>query len=174
MRAWLPLLLACAGLAQDRVVPSDADVRAVAFAPDGKILTGLCADGKLRQWDVRSGSLHKTVAPEKGESSAAFPQEGDVFVTTGTGGILTLRDLANWQEQRHVTGPSGRTVRTVALSADRKLMAGSSRVEGNSRDEVMRLWDGAGKERFAVPGGTGGTSALAISPDGPLSGRGRR
>ena len=29
----------------------------------------------------------------------------------------------------------------------------------------MRLWDGAGKERFAVPGGIGGTSALAISPD---------
>ena len=165
--AWL-VLAAAAAMAQDRVVSSEADVRAVAFAPDGKILTGLCADGKLRQWDVRSGAVRKTVAWGKDESTAAFPLEGDVFATTSKGGILTLRGLQNWEEQRRIQGPSARTVRSVALSSDRRLVAGSTRVEGNSRDEVMRLWDGAGKERFAVPGGIGGTSALAISPDGSV------
>jgi WD40 repeat protein len=152
----------------DRVVSSEADVRAVTFAPDGKTLNGLCADGKLRQWDVQSGAVRKTVAWEKEESIAAFPLEGDVFATTSAGGIVTLRDLQNWQEKRRIAGPPGRPVRSVAFSADRKLVAGSNRVEGNSRDEVMRLWDGEGKERFAVPGGIGGTSALAISPDGSI------
>jgi WD40 repeat protein len=168
MRALILILAAATATAEDRVISSEADVRAVAFAPGGKILTGLCVDGKLRQWDVQSGKVRKTLAWENGESTAAFPLEGDVFATTGSGGIIMLRDLENWQEVRRVTGPSGRAVRTVALSADRKLMAGSTRVEGNSRDEVMRLWDGAGKQRFAVPGGTGGTSALAISPDGSV------
>ena len=168
MRAVILMLAVGSAMAQDRVVSSEAVVGAVAFAPDGKILTGLCVDGKLRQWDVRSGAVRKTVAWGNGESPAAFPLEGDVFATTSAGGIITLRDLENWQEKRRVTRPSGRPVRSVALSADRKLMAGSSRVEGNSRDEVMRLWDDAGQERFAVPGGIGGTSALAISPDGSI------
>jgi WD40 repeat protein len=165
MRMAIGMLAAGALLAQDRTISSEAEVRAVAFARDGKVLTGLCADGKLRQWDVRSGAVRKTVAWGKDESPAAFPLEGDVFATTSGGGIVTLRDLEKWQEQRRIAGPSGRGVRSVTLSADRKLVAGSSRVEGNSRDETMRLWDGAGKERFAVPGGIGGTSAMAISPD---------
>jgi WD40 repeat protein len=152
----------------DRTISSEAEVRAVAFAPNGKVLTGLCADGKLRQWDVQTGAVRKTIAWGKDESSAAFPLEGDVYATTSGGGIIVLRDLENWQEVRRISGPSGRGVRSVALSADRKMVAGSSRVEGNSRDEVMRLWDGAGNQRFAVPGGTGGTSALAISPDGSV------
>lgn len=168
MRAFVLVLMAAGAMAQDRVVSSEADVRAVVFAPSGNILTGLCVDGKLRQWDVQSGALRKTVPWDKGEAISAFPQEGDVIATTGSGGIITVRDLENWHELSHFTGTSGRTVRTVALSADRKFVAGSSRVEGNSRDEVMRLWDGAGKERFAVPGGTGGTSVLAISPDGTI------
>lgn len=152
----------------DRVISSDADVRAATFTRDGRTLNGLCTDGKLRQWDPASGALRKASAWAKDESIAAFPEAGDVIATTGSGGMITLRDLQNWQEQRHVQGPAGRSVRSVAFSADRKLVAGSSRVEGNSRDEVMRLWDAEGKERFAVPGGIGGTSALAISPDGSV------
>jgi WD40 repeat protein len=157
-----------AALGQDRVLTSEAEVRSVAFAPDGKVLTALCTDGKLRQWDVRSGARGKTLEWSKDESPAAFPLEGDVFATTGSGGVIALRDLRDWQVERRVSGPLARSVRSVALSADRKLVAGSSRVEGNSRDETMRLWDGSGQERFAVPGGIGGTSALAISPDGAI------
>src|SRR5437016_1396255 len=122
MRAapWILAMVVSAAIAQDRVVSSEAEVRAVAFAPDGRILTGLCADGKLRQWDVASGKVRKTVAWSKDESPAAFPLEGDVFATTSAGGIITLRDLANWQERRRITGPSGRGIRSVAFSADRK------------------------------------------------------
>ena len=167
MRAVILMLAAAAAMAQDRVVSSEADVHAVAFTPDGKVIAGLCADAKLRQWDVRSGAVRKTVAWSKDESPASFPLESDVFATTSQGGIITLRGLENWEELRHVQGPE-RRVRAVGLSADRKLVAGSSRVAGNSREELMRLWDGAGKERFAVPGGIGGTSALAISPDGSI------
>jgi WD40 repeat protein len=167
MRAALWILAAGTALAQDRVISSEADVHAVAFAPDGKVLAGLCTDNKLRQWDLRTGAVRKTFAWTKDESPAAFPLEGDVFATSSHGGIISLRGLENWEELRRVQGPE-RRVRSVALSADRKLVAGSTRVAGNGREETMRLWDGGGKERFAVPGGLGGTSALAISPDGSI------
>src|SRR6478609_4650088 len=86
--AWIALA-AGSVLAQDRTISSDAEVRAVAFGRDGKVLTGLCGDGKLRLWDVRSGAMRKALAWSKDESTAAFPQEGDVFATTGAGGIIT-------------------------------------------------------------------------------------
>ena len=167
MRAGILIIAAGAALAQDRVISSEAEVRQVAFAPDGKMIAGLCTDGKLRQWDANTGALRKTVAWSKNESPSSFPLEGDVFTTTSEGGIISLRGLQDWKELRQVKGPE-RRVRAVALSTDRKLVAGSSRVAGNSREETMRLWDAAGKERFAVPGGLGGTSALAISPDGSI------
>src|SRR4051812_21025958 len=103
----------------DRVISSEADVRDVVFAPDGKLISGLCSDGKLRQWDVSTGAVRKTVAWSKDESPAAFPLEGDVFAATSQGGIISLRGLQNWEEVRQVKGPE-RRVRSVALSADRK------------------------------------------------------
>ena len=48
---------------------------------------------------------------KEGSSSNEF-EEGDVIATTGSGGMITLRDLQNGQEKRHVAGPSGRTVRS--------------------------------------------------------------
>src|SRR5947199_61923 len=85
--------VAAIAFAQDRTLSSEANVQAVAFARDGKTLTGMCADGKLRQWDLQSGAVRKTVAWEKDESIAAFPPEGDLYATTRTGGIITLWDL---------------------------------------------------------------------------------
>ena len=63
----------------------------------------------------------------------------------------------------------GRTLTTrVAVTPDGRAIAAGSRVAGNSREEVMRMWDASGKERFTVPSGIGGTSAMAISPEGLL------
>src|SRR5690242_6950672 len=104
MRAGILILAAGAALAQDRVITSEAEVRQVAFAPDGKIIAGLCTDGKLRQWEVRTGALRKAVAWGKNESPSSWPLEGDVFATTSEGGIISLRALQNWEELRQVKG----------------------------------------------------------------------
>jgi WD40 repeat protein len=65
--------------------------------------------------------------------------------------------------------PTGeRRVTLAAIAPDGQAIAGSSRVAGYSREEIMRLWDASGNPRFEVPGGIGGTSALAISPDGSI------
>lgn len=167
MRTAFLLLLAGAAMAQDHVISSEADVREVAFAPDGKVLAGLCVDGKLRQWDVHSGAVRKAVAWSQDEMPAALPSGAGVFASTNPSGVISLRGLNSWNELRHIAGPE-RRARTVALSLDRQLVAGSGRVAGNGREELMRVWDESGKERFAVPGGIGGTSALAISPDGEV------
>ena len=151
-----------------RTVACDAEVGIVRFARDGRMLAGVCRDDKLRVWNCATGALSRTVTFEKDEFFAGFSTEGDVVATSRADGTITLRDLETWREKRRIKGPANPRLRFVTMSPGRNLVAGSGRVEGNSRDELMRLWDGNGDARFAVPAGIGGASAVAISGDGSL------
>ncbi len=149
-----------------RIITAEADVREIAFSRDGSSLAGLCADNQLRLWDVRSGSLRKSVAFGKDESPAAMPS-GRGLLASSTNGAVVVRDLESGSDLNRVDGVE-RRLRRVAIAADGHTLAGSTRVAGNGREEFMRLWDATGRQRFAVAGGLGGTSALAISPDGSV------
>ena len=145
-------------------VASDADVHLVAFSKDGATLAGVCADNKVRLWDTGSGALRQSIALKADERVAALPSGTGLMAVSQKDGAVELRDLATGRAAGHFPAVT-RASRRRALSGGMAL-AGSNRIEGNSRDEVMRLWDPSGMERFAVPSGTGGTSALAVSPDG--------
>ena len=167
MRGALLFLVPVIAAAQDRTISSDAEVRSLAFSKDGGTLAAACSDGKLRQWDVRSGSFRKAIARVNDESLAAMPSGSGLFAVSEKDGSIVLRDLESGADL-HRIAVVGRRVRELAIANDRQSLAGSSRVAGNSREETMRLWDASGKERFAAPAGIGGTSALAISPDGSI------
>lgn len=150
---------------KDRQIASDADVVAVAFSKDGSVLAGQCTDNKLRLWDARSGALKKAVAWNKDERLAALPSGTGMVAVSKADGSIEFRDLESGQTLKQY-GAVQRRGRRVAALRDGSALAGSTRLEGNSRDEVMRMWDATGQERFSVPSGTGGTSAMALSPDG--------
>jgi len=165
MRRGLGLLLVALGAsAQDRTLTSDADVRAVAFSKDGATVYAICADNKLRQWDARTGSAKATTSFESGERPVGW--NGGMLAVAGKDGVAIADAATGSRVRRIATG--GRTFAQMAVAPDGQAVAGSSRVEGISRDEVMRVWDASGKERFATAAGIGGASAMAISPDGSL------
>ena len=166
MRTAALFLLAFAAAAQNRTIPAGADVRALSFSKDGAVLYGICADNKLRQWDARTGALRNTVAWTADERAAGLHTAGGLLALAGKG-TVAVADLSTGAPLRKI--PIGdRRVNQFAIAPDGQSVAGSSRVAGISRDEIMRLWDTSGKERFAVAGGIGGASATAISPDGSL------
>jgi WD40 repeat protein len=169
MRTIFLLALAASCVAQsapgDRVIQSDADVLKVAFSPDGSTLAANCGDGKIRLWDAKSGALKRTVPREQGDTSVTLPSPADLLASLGTEGSIRIWDLQTGDVKRRVTGVPRRT-RGLVLSADRQLVAGSGRTGETGSEETVRLWDAAGKERFAAPAGLGGTSAMAVSPDG--------
>jgi WD40 repeat protein len=167
MRSALILLLAAAAAAQDRTISAEAEVRTVAFSKDGGTLVGLCGDRKLRQWDLRSGSLRKTTPWGEDEHPAALPSGSGVLAMGGKDGTIVLTGLDDGTAVRRISAGQ-RPVNRVAVAGEARAIAGSNRVPGNSREEVMRLWDASGTERFEAPAGIGGTSALSISPDGSI------
>jgi WD40 repeat protein len=166
MRTAALFLLAVAAAAQNRSIPAGADVRTLSFSKDGSVLYGICADNKLRQWDARSGALRNTVAWNAGERAAGL-HTGSGLVALAGKGAVAVADLTTGAPLRKIPVGDFR-VNQFAIAPDGQSLAGSSRVAGNSRDEIMRLWDASGKERFAVAGGIGGASASAISPDGTV------
>lgn len=159
--------IAVVASAQDRTINSESDVRALAFSKNGESLIGLCEGGKLRLWDVRSGTVRKTIELRKDERLSDLPSGTGLYAMSGDDGSIALLDWESGAALRRVPGVKGR-VRDVAIGSGGQLLAGSSRVAGNSRDETMRLFDASGKMRFAVPAGIGGTSSAAISPDGSI------
>ena len=166
MRAAALFLLAFAAAAQNRTIPAGADVRTLFFSRDGSVLYGICADNKLRHWDVRTGALRNTSAWTADQRPAGLHAAGGLLALAEKGSVA-VADISTGAPLRKI--PIGdRRVQQFAVAPDGQSIAGSSRVAGNSRDEIMRLWDAAGKERFAVAAGIGGASASAVSPDGSL------
>lgn len=168
MRVLFLLALAASCGAQstpDRVIQSDADIGNLAFSADGNTLAANCRDGKVRLWDPRSGALKRTVPREQGDTSVTMPSPADILGTVGSGGIIRVWDLRTGELKRRLSNVPKRT-RSLAFSSDRKLVAGSGRTSNTGSEETVRLWDDAGKERFAAPAGLGGTSVMALSPDG--------
>lgn len=151
----------------DRVITSDAEVGVITFAADGKVIAGLCRDGKVRLWDTASGGLQKALPWEKGDAALTLLPGADKLAAVASDGTVKVWDLPGGTVSRKLAGPSKR-LRQLGFSADRKLLAGSNRSDNNPSADMLHLWDEAGKERFSVASGYGGTSAIALSPDGNL------
>jgi WD40 repeat protein len=166
MRFAAILLVCTAAVAQDRSIQSEADVRWLVFSKDGGTLYAICSDSKVRQWDPKTGTLRKTTAWGSGERSAGY-HAGSGLLALASQGSVTVSDLGSGEAVRKI--PTGdRRINAVAVSPDGQSIAAGSRMPGNVRDEMMRMWDAAGKERWEVASGIGGTSAMMISPDGSL------
>ncbi|QOJ13728.1 MAG: protein kinase [Planctomycetia bacterium] len=136
-----------------------AQVRGVAFAPDGSYVVTDAWDGRLRGWELPGGSLRFT---SEAQPNAAVQIWGVSFSPDGR---LLSRCVSTWielwdahrtQRLRRLIGHNATTIGT-AFSPD------SRRVAGVANNGIVRIWDlrGGRAQRTVGPGG----QALAWSPD---------
>ena len=159
-----------------------ASVGAVVFAPDGKTLWSAGADGALLRWDAATGKVLRRQQMEFTDDSDRlrikhhrslflFSPDARYLLSGGypNHGVLDLRETADAGEVFRFASPwlpDYFHSFPVAFSADGSLLAAAERA-GQSTDGAVHLWDAAtGRERFALKGGKGEPSGLAISPDG--------
>lgn len=141
----------------DRKISSDANVTTLAFSADGALLRGLCADSKLRGWDVAGGTVRQTIGFDEGDTAPVLSNNS--LTTMSKDGAVKTWDLASGKVTKRLAA-AGRHGRRLA-GAD-----GSFFLSIGGTEIKVRSLDANGKERFAVPSGLGGLGALAISPDG--------
>ncbi len=142
----------------------DAEVDAVAFSPDGKILASGSWDKTIVLWDAVT---HKRIGlPLTGHThrvmSVAFSSDGKMLASAGYDHTIMLWDVAT----RKPLGPplEGHTdvVHSVAFSPDGTMLA------SGSWDNSVRLWDIATGQALdqALEGHTSSVQSIAWSPNG--------
>ena len=137
------------------------DLRALAVAPDGRLLVTGGADGRVRAWDLGDAPPRaRELARHDGAVEAVlFDRSGRLVLSAGADGTARLADLRGGPA-RTLAHPSG-AVRCGAFSPDgRRLATGA-------QDGLVRLWDVQDLSAPKVLRGHGDeVVALAFSPDG--------
>src|SRR5262249_49619492 len=119
-------------------------VRAVAFAPDGKLLACGDFDNLLKLRDTTTGKGVRTLRGHSGGvNSGAFFPDGKTLASAGLDGTVRLWDVATGQQKR-LLSENAEALRvigltdvlySVAVAPDGKTVAACG------RDRKARLWD---------------------------------
>jgi serine/threonine protein kinase len=135
-------------------------VRAIAFAPDSKMLAMATSEGFVKLWDVQDGRVKLTINAHRGPIwSTSFCLSGEALYTASEDGTVKRWDVATGNEKREFTH-SG-SVRALAISCNSKAM-----VTGGG-DGGVRIWDVVtGVERVKTKGHDKIISTVAFAPDG--------
>lgn len=109
-------------------------VGAVAFSPDGSMLTTACYDTIARMRDAKTGKEQRMLeGHKKWIRSIAYLPNGDVVATSAEDGVIKLWNSSNGKEIRSLeTNKTG--VNVIKFSPDGNVLA------SGSADGCIRLW----------------------------------
>ena len=150
---------------ENRVLKADSEVSSLAFSKDGRSLATFSRDGDIRVWNIASGSVTQTFKRDKGDSNPSFLATRSQFALIGSDGQAKIRDLESGAVIRSLPLPAPR-VSGLTSTEDGKTLAGGGKDPASASANLLRVWDSEGKQRFQVPAGIGGLSAMTFSPDG--------
>ena len=140
-----------------------ADVVAVAFSPDNRLILTGSWDGSVCIWEIESGKqLHRLAAHKTYAAPAVFSPSGRQVLTGGGDGSACLWDVRTGQEMQRFQHSS--SVYSAAHSRDGRF------VITGEKAGIVHIWDGAsGKELHRLDRHFGGVESAAFSPDGRLA-----
>ncbi|HEX3527774.1 MAG TPA: hypothetical protein VH988_11970 [Thermoanaerobaculia bacterium] len=153
-------------LRPDTVLRGQQDgVRAVAFAPDGTVISG-GEDGKLFRFDLRQPARPATLLgnfPSPVRAVAVRPG-GDLLAAGSAGGQLRLWNLRDPGAPPRELAAGGGVLSSLVFQPGGSLLA------AGSSEGAVRLWDAEHPETPAVSLGAGAkrVTAVAFSPDGKI------
>jgi RNA polymerase sigma factor (sigma-70 family) len=167
IHVWDPLT----GKEFHRFEGQEKTVRAIAFAPDGKVLAS-AGDDKVVLWDIATGKeLRRVKPPSNLTMSLAFSADGKLLFTSGptAENAIFVWNVTSGGISHRLLAPEKGYGMTVVVSPDGKKVAADW---NTSSVPLILLWDiesGRLVHQFKVSG-TQNTpiSSLSFSPDGRL------
>jgi WD40 repeat protein len=139
-------------------LPHAAGVMAVAFSPDGALLSTASNDGSVRLWALSSGTERLRAAHPGGSEVVAFSPDGQYVASGSISGELDMWSLTRGDERARMLHAG--EVDVVAASVDGKMAATGER-------GMVHLWPLQGQTKGSAPKVPGGRiDRLVFSDDG--------
>ena len=141
----------------------DANIKSIAFSPDGLLLASASEDGTVQLWDPHT---HQLKLPLIGHTdsvlSAAFNFDGSLLASGSADNTIRLWDPNTGTLQATLRGHTD-NVLSVVFSPDGSLLASAS------ADGTVRLWDPQTRTLEAtLTEHTDSVLSVVFSPDGSL------
>ena len=135
----------------------------LAISPDGSTLASNEWHGRLRLWDLASGSPGDAqIGHTSPITSIAFSPAGKLLASGGEDGVIWVWDVTSNTPDKAMPGHMGR-VTAVAFSPDGKLLA------SGGFDRTVRVWETATARQITILSGHESfVRCVAFSPDGKL------
>ena len=137
------------------------EIFALAFSPDGHLISSGGGDQVIRLWHAKTGRLDKVLPGHSGTIRAlAFSADNRFLASASTDKSCRVWDIQTGKEVASFSSRFG-NFRTLAFSPDGQALAAAG--DGGS----IRLWEWrSGKELKTMKSGFGIVFSIAFSPDG--------
>ena len=137
------------------------EIFALAFSPDGHLISSGGGDQVIRLWHAKTGRLDKVLPGHSGTIRAlAFSPDNAFLASASTDKTCRVWDIQTGKEVASFSSSFG-NFRTLAFSPDGRALAAAG--DGGS----IRLWEWrSGKELKSMKSGFGIVFSVAFSPDG--------
>jgi WD40 repeat protein/DNA-binding SARP family transcriptional activator len=139
----------------------DAPVRTLDFSPDGRRIVSGDLGGRIRVWNVASGSSRERPGSESGVSSVSFRQDGRTIVSTGFDDThIRISNADSGADIADIEDPNG-AIAAAAASPD-----GGTIVAGGPNGTVGVFDVATNAEIGALRGHRGDVTDVGFSPTG--------
>ena len=132
------------------------------ISPDGNKIAFADQDGKIRIWDVKSGTIEKTLIGHEGAANLlSFSPDGRMLASAAKDNTLRLWDLATQQQLKQPIGSD--PIERFAFTPDGK------RLVTASYDGAVIVWDPNTMQEVVTlrrSGRNGPPSSVSFSGDG--------
>jgi len=139
-----------------------AEVRCLAFSPDGRLVASGSKDQSIKLWSAIAGRALVTIDGRSGTVwSVAFSPDGSILASGGMDHSVRLWDVATGRLRVTLQGHNG-PVHSLAFSSD-----GTTLASAGSFDGTVKLWNlPGGDPKAALKANGSAVLCVAFSPDG--------
>lgn len=138
----------------------EAGANTIAISPNGFLLASGDTEGKVKFWNLRTGTFVSEFLPHQSLiSGLAFTQDGKILITASHDRTIKLWDLESGQLLQELTGHTG-AIRAIAIHPNGDILA----TGGN--DGII-LWNLPERRKLTrLRANTSWIQSLAFSPNG--------